>query len=114
VRHGIRSASQMVVLAAQQPFERIAQIAEQMPAVGNLHRLRRALPRRLRIGPATIPANDLYLRMRLQPGSHRGGGAVRQQVDHPVRFQVHQDRAVGVPLAARPVINPQDADGARW
>ena len=97
------------VVSCQQALEHVAQVGEQVPAVGHLHGVRRALPRSIGIGPAPIAADDLGTRVRLQPRCQARGRPIGEQVDRAVPLQVDQDRAVCAPFLQAPVVHAQDA-----
>ena len=56
-------------------------------------------------GPEPVARNDLHFRMLLQPLRQLIGRALRQQVRYGSSFQIDQDRAVGLSLLPRPVID---------
>jgi hypothetical protein len=82
-----------------------------MPAVGDLHGVRRAGAGALRVGAGTVAADDFGAGMGPQPVGHRGGVAVGQQVDGPAGGHVDQDGAVHAPAAQREVVHAQHRDG---
>ena len=56
------------------------------------------------------PANRRGRRHARDSRSHqRGGGGVRQQVEHPAMFQVDQDEPVGASPAGGPLIYAEHA-----
>ena len=70
-----------------------------------------AFRRRLGVGRRTVPADHLDPGMGLEPRRHGVRVAVGEQVDDVTAFQVHDDGAVTLPLAPRPVIDPHDPRG---
>jgi len=56
----------------------------------------------------TVACHDLDPGPLLQPCRNRRGRAIRQQVDYALPFQIEHDRAVGPPLAQRPVVHGHD------
>jgi hypothetical protein len=98
-------------MPCEHALDGLAQVLQQVPAVGDLHGLGGALRRRLGVGRRTVPADHLDLRMGLEP--HRDGVclAVGEEIDDVTTFQVHDDGAVTLPLAPRPII---DAHDPRW
>jgi hypothetical protein len=93
--------------------QRIPQVLEQMPAIGHLHSIRRTLSGPLGIRPGPIPTDDLNSWMLLEPVGKRCGGAIRQEIDHGAALDVDEDRPIGVPFAARPIIDAQNT-WRRW
>jgi len=81
-----------------------------MPAVGNLHRVRRTLGHSGGVGFRPIPRYDRHLGMRLKPSRHGLGGAVLKEVHRAVPIQIHHDRAIRMALAFGPIV---DTDGTR-
>jgi hypothetical protein len=81
-----------------------------MPAVGDLHCVRRTLGYAGRIGFRPIPRHDRHLGMRLKPSRHGLGGAVLKEVHRAVPIQIHHDRAIRMALAFGPIV---DTDGTR-
>jgi hypothetical protein len=52
-----------------------------------------------------------------QPGRHGVRGALGQQIDRPLLFQIHQNRAIDPPLAEGKIIDPEHTRGrlgGRW
>ncbi len=94
----------------QQPLDRLAQVSQQVEAVGHLAGLRRRLGRRLRERRPAVPRDELDARVLAQPRLQRLAVPPRQQVQDPAAFEVDYDRAVALALANRPVV---DADVAR-
>src|ERR1700722_4228572 len=114
-RHRLRDAlvffffhwryGQSSTLSSEFFFYRLSQIQQQMKAVGNLSRLRCAAPSSAGIESEPVARDDLHFRMLLQPLRQLIGRALRQQVRYGSSFQIDQDRAVGLSLLPRPVID---------
>ena len=83
------------------------QVVPQMPAIGDLDRVRRARPGALGAVAGPVPADDLRAGMRRQPRLEAGGLPVWQQVDHVAGAHVHQHRPVHLALGQREVIDPE-------
>jgi hypothetical protein len=66
----------------------LAQILQEMEAVSDLPRLRRALSGALRIQTAAIAADDFELRMLAKPFGCSGGCAILQHIDNLPPFQI--------------------------
>lgn len=106
---GLRRPTDRATVPVSKRVDGIAQIAQQMPAVGRLDSIRRALAGAVGIGAGPIARDHLHAGMLAQPGSQGLGLAVRQQVHDGVAFQVHQRRAVAVATAPSPIIDAQHA-----
>jgi hypothetical protein len=88
----------------------LAQILDQVEAVGDLRDGRGRQAGRSGVTAMTVPTHRLDRRVRHQPLLDRVGGVLIQHVHDRVAFQVHHDRAVGAPFALGPFI---DADHLR-
>ncbi len=86
----------------------LGQVVPQVPAVGDLDRVRCAVPGALGVVAGPVPADHLRARMRLQPGLQGAGFPVRQQLDRLARSDVHQDSPVDLAASEREVIDPED------
>jgi hypothetical protein len=93
----------------KEAFQRIAQVAEEMKAIGNLGSLRGS-PRST-IGIATTPvARNRFNRwMRPEPRGDRIWRPVWEQVDRLMSLQVHTQRTVIPPFLPRPLVEADDA-----
>jgi hypothetical protein len=58
-------------MAGHAALHRLAEVLPQVEAVGDLHRLRRAGPRTLRVGAGAVPADHLDPGVGAQPGRQR-------------------------------------------
>ena len=94
-------------MAAEEVLQRIGQVVDQVPAVGHLDGVGRAVPRPFGIGAAAVAGDDLDAGMRPQPGRQAAAGAIGQEIDGAVPLQVDQDRAVGQALVDRPVVDAE-------
>jgi hypothetical protein len=86
------------MLATENAFERVTGIAEQVEAIGDLLRLGSTLPRSLSVGARAVATDHGRLGVLLKPRGERRRGAVGEEVDRPMGFQVHHDRAVALPF----------------
>ena len=96
----------------QDPLEGVAQVLQEVPPVGHLHRVGRRLAGRLGVSGRPVPGDDLRPRVGRQPRRHSGRLAVREQVDGAAAFQIDEDGAVGPTLAEGEVVDAQDP--GRW
>ncbi len=92
------------------PFNAITQVLQQMKAVGDLPRLRRALAYALRVEPASITADNLDLGTLLEPFRCLFSGAGPQHIDDGPALQVNDDRPIVESLALAPIVNCNDAE----
>jgi hypothetical protein len=90
-------------------FKHLARIGEQVPSVGNLGRLTSAVGGGTSIFGGAIPRHYGDAGVVAQPAGNGVGGSIGQQVKDTTTFQVDEDRAIGPPLAQRPVIHTDDA-----
>src|SRR5713226_10206286 len=95
------------MLPGHEPLEGLAQVHQQMKAIGYLLHLGCSLPGAFGIRSPAIPADDLHSWMRGQPRGERFRRAVWQEVYPTASLQIDQDGAVLVPLAQGKVIDPQ-------
>lgn len=84
----------------------VAQIAEQVPAVADLHRVRQCPPDRLGVRGRSVPAHDLDPPLPTQPGLQGGGLPVGEHLDALAGLRVDDDRGVAVPAAQGEVVGP--------
>jgi hypothetical protein len=88
--------------------ECIAEVAQQMPAIGYLYGTGRSTPGAVGIHAGPVPCDDLNPGMPLQPTRHAAGVPVRQKIDHPITLQINDNRAVSRSAAPRPIIDAND------
>ena len=79
--------------------------------VDDLHGLGGALADAVGIEGATVPAHHGERGMLGQPGRYRSRRALREEVDHPVRGQIDQDRAVAVAAPPGPLVHAHGLEG---
>ena len=84
------------------------QVVPQMPAVGDLDRLRGAVPGALGVGPGPVAADHLRTGMGLQPGLEGARFPAGQQVDRLPGGDVHQDGAVDMAALQGEIIDSED------
>jgi hypothetical protein len=91
-------------------FNGFPEVLQQMEAVSNLSRLWRALARSLGIETSAIAADDLDLRMPLEPLGRGSGHAIGQQLHHLTTLQVDDDRPEIRAFPGSPFIDAGDTD----
>ena len=96
------------MVAVDHSTDGIAEIAQQMPAVRHLDRLRRALANPVGIGTGTVSRNDLDSRMLTKPLGQRLGLTVRQQVHNLVALEVDEDSPVAASSSPGPIIDAKN------
>ena len=104
----MREFTQAAAVGKHAALEVPGQVVPQVPAVGDLHRVRGAEPGGLGVGTGPVPADHLDSGVFLQPGGETGHLAVGQQVDRPPAGHVDHDAAVDVAAAQREVVDPED------
>ncbi|AWV18250.1 hypothetical protein A3862_24315 [Methylobacterium sp. XJLW] len=98
------------VLAADRLLQRLAEVAQQMPAVQDVHRLGRPQPDGLAIDLGPVAGDDLNPGMAPQPSGDRFGLAIGQEIGDDPTFQIDDHRAVAAPALPGRLI---DSDHAR-
>ena len=94
-------------VAGDGALDGFGQVVPQVPPVGDLDGQRRAFGCAFCIASAAVAADDLDTRVGVQPGAEGFGRAFGEHVHWPAGLDVHQDRAVDVPLAQREIIHTQ-------
>jgi hypothetical protein len=89
----------------------VAEVAQQVPAVRDLDRVRRAAAHAVGVGPGAVARDDLDAGVRPEPCRQGLGPAVRQEVHHPAALQVDEDGPVPVAAAPGPVVDRQHPRG---
>ena len=99
----------------QETVEGLAEILQQMEAIGDLLRVRRAASGTIRVEIAAIPRDHADTGACVEPRRDRIGGALGEQIDHAMPCEVAEDRAVASPFLPRPVVhtNHLGPDGER-
>jgi hypothetical protein len=112
LRHGARGLANGTAATLHPALQGLPETAEEAPPVGDLLRVRRALPHRVGIGAGAIAGDDLDPAVPPQPGRECRHLPVGQQVGDPVAFQVDQDGPVGLwalqPVAEGVPVEPGD------
>jgi hypothetical protein len=85
----------------------LTQVVPQVPSVGDLDRVGRAVPTTLGVGTRPIPTDHVGAGMRLEPRGERGRLAVSEQVDRTPVGHVDQDRAVVMPPPEREIVHAE-------
>jgi hypothetical protein len=89
----------------KQADQRLSQILEEMPPVGNLNGIGSNLMCPFSVRTCSIAANELDSRMLLQPGAQRLGCALRQELNRAVVIKVDQDGAIGLAFAEGEIVD---------
>ena len=96
-------------LTPQEPIKRVGQITNEVPAICYLHSIGCAQSSSLGIGASTVSADHFDSRMLPEPPGKRFSAAVSQQINRPMRTQIHQNGSVGVATPQRKIIDAKDA-----
>ena len=101
-------APQFRMDALQPALEHLTDVVQQVPAVGDLHRPGCCHRDAAGVFGRAVARHYLDGGLRAQPGRHRLGLPVGQQIDDAASLQVDDDRAVGLPAAQGPVVDADD------
>lgn len=102
----------ITVVAVENGLQGVTQIAQQMPAVGDLGSSRRSGADAFGIGARAVAGHDGDARVGLQPSRDRLRLSIRQQLDGAVAFQIDDERAIAPAAAPSPVVDADDP--RRW
>ena len=89
----------------------LAQILQEMKAVGDLLCLRSPVPRSLSIKPAPVPADDLDFWMLPEPFCGFLHRSFWLHLDNFPALQIDDDRSIAIASAPAPVINANNSYG---
>lgn len=78
-----------------------------MKSIRYLGRLGRTCFGGFRVSAGAIAADHFHLGMLLQPSSEGLGRTVRQEFDHPVRFQIDQQCPISLASSPGPIIHSE-------
>jgi len=109
----LRRTADGAMVAVDHGADGIAEVAQQVPAVGDLDRIRRTLAHAVRVGAGSVARDDLDPGVLTKPSGQGFGLPVGQQVQDLVALQVDQGRPVAVATAPGPVIDGADARRGR-
>ncbi len=99
-------------MAVDQSLHGVAEIAEKVPAVGDLDGGRRPVSSSFRIGSGSVANDDLDPGMLLEPLGDCFRRPIRKEIDDAPAFEIADDGAVALTAAERPVVDADDA--GRW
>ena len=91
--------------AVKNAFNRLAEIGDEMPPVGNLNGSWRSGSNPTAIFTRTIAGHNLNPRMGTQPGFEGCSGAIREEIDNTVVLEIDKNRSVAVATAKSEVID---------
>jgi hypothetical protein len=94
---------------AGNPLDRVTEIVQQVPAIGDLDCLWRATGRSVRVAAAPIPADHLGCGAGPEPIGELVRRTTVQEIDGAVGFPIHQDRAIHASAPHGELIDPQHA-----
>ncbi len=96
-------------MAIDQSLHRIAEIAEKVPAVGDLDGDRRPVSGSFRIGSGSVANDDLDPGMLLEPLGDYFRRPIRKEIDDAPAFEIADYGPVALTAAERPVVDADDA-----
>ena len=97
------------VVRGDQAFHVTAQVVPQMPPVGDLHSVGRAVPGAVGVPTGPVSADHLYAGMETEPVGEIGGFSAQEHVDRSVPVgQVDEHGAVLVAAAQRELVDAED------
>ena len=99
------TASRGAVLVGK-ALHSVTEVPKQVPTVGDLDSIRRTPPDPIGISASPITRDDLHARTFAQPGGHRCGFPIGQEIDDFVRLEIHHHRAVAAAPLPSPVVDP--------
>ena len=108
----LRGATNGSIVPVPKSLNRLAEIAQEVPSIGDLDSTRGTLTDAFGVGTRTIAGDDLDTGPTTQLGSDGGGLTIGQEIDHVVRLEVHQHRAVPTAPPPCPVVDAKDT--RRW
>jgi hypothetical protein len=91
----------------------LAEIPEQVPPVGYLHRGGRPLPDAVGISAGTVTGYDLDTGAIAQPSCNSSCFPVGQEIHHVVGLQVHHHCPVPMSSSPPPIVNPEHSWSSR-
>src|SRR5690348_9700285 len=97
------------MMPGQNFLQRLSQVAQKMPAIGNLKRLWGSTGGPIGKGGAAITADQFHGRMSLKPDRKGLGGRIGQQIDRKPMLQIDQDRSIALAFAPRPLVYSHNA-----
>jgi hypothetical protein len=92
-----------------QSLERVSDVLEQAPPVGDLDGVRGTQRDAVGIGTRAVAADDLNARVRLELRGQSLNLAIRQEVNDRATFQINEDGAVSVAFTLGPVVHAEHA-----
>src|SRR5579871_1895925 len=96
-------------MVQEEGFERGREVLKQMEAIGHLDRFWCAPSCSLGIPATSVPTDDLWAPVLLQPGHQGFRLTVRQEIDDAVPLEVDHDRAITVTTTEGEVVDAQNA-----
>lgn len=97
-------------MLGEEGFQGVAQVFEEVPAIGNLGGVRCSYRRAEHVLFAAIAADDLDTWMLLQPANQTRRGRIVEQLDGTVPLKIDQNCPIAPPLPLGPIVHPDDAD----
>ena len=93
----------------------LGEIAQEMPAIGDLRGGGRPLTRPIGVGGRAVTRDHLDARMCLEPLRQGVGGAIREQRHGLPALQIDQDRPIALAFPQGEIVDPEHRRGGeRW
>ena len=112
--HSLVGTGDSFAMSSNEVAHRLPQIAEQMPAIGDLCGIGGSAARAIGINASSIPRDNLNPGMLLQPPCHAVRVPVGQEINHAVPLEIANDCTVACASPPRPVINANNTGGNQW
>jgi hypothetical protein len=97
------------MVAGEESLQRLTEVMQQVPAVGNLSRVWSSLLDGTRVLRGPIASNDLHARALSEPTRKRLCRAIRQEVHGPSPLQIDEYGPIALAFAKRPIIDAEHA-----
>ena len=88
----LRGATNGSIVPVPKSLNRLAEIAQEVPSIGDLDSTRGTLTDAFGVGTRTIAGDYLDTGPTTQPGSDGGGLTIGQEIDHVVRLDVDEPK----------------------
>jgi hypothetical protein len=98
----------LAMMSAEDLVEGRRHILQEMKSVGDLGGLWSSLPNACGIGFCSVTGDYVDIGMVLEPRSNGFRRPILKQVDGTTAFEIHDDRAVAMAFAPRPIIDAND------
>jgi hypothetical protein len=101
-------------LLVEPVLQGLGEMAQEMPAIGDLHGGGGRLPRPVGVGRRAVARHHLDARMVSEPLCQGVGGAIREQRHRLPALEVDQDRPSGLAFPQGDIIDPEHGWGREY